>query len=83
MNDCLLDFSKAFDKMNHFAFYIKLMNRSIPVQVLSVLENWFSSCLSCVKWDSVMSYFYVLKTGVRQLKEVYYRQFYSVSLLMT
>jgi len=42
------------------------MNRSIPVQVFSVLENWFSSCLSCVKWGSVMSYFYVLKTGVRQ-----------------
>ena len=33
-------------------------------------ENWFSSCLSCVKLGSVtsMSYFYVglLKTGVRQ-----------------
>jgi len=42
------------------------MNRSIPVQVLSVLENWFVLCLSCVKWGSVMSYFYVLKTGVRQ-----------------
>jgi len=24
--------------MNHFALYIKVMNRSIPVQVLSVLE---------------------------------------------
>jgi len=42
------------------------MNRSIPVQVLSVLENWLSLCLSCVKWGSVMSYFYDLKTGVRQ-----------------
>jgi len=50
--------------MNHFALYIKLMNRS--VQVLSMLENWFSLCLSCV-WDSVISYFYVLKTGVRQV----------------
>ena len=49
VNVCLLDLSKAFDKMNHFALYIKLINRSIPVQVLSVLENWFSSCLSCVK----------------------------------
>jgi len=29
--------------------YIKLMNRLIPVQVLRVLENWFSLCLSCVK----------------------------------
>ena len=57
---------KAFDKMNHYALFIKLMNRSIPIQALSVLENWFSLCLSCVKRGSVMSYFYELQTGVRQ-----------------
>ena len=27
VNVCLLDLSKAFDKMNHFALYIKLMSR--------------------------------------------------------
>ena len=66
VNVCLLDLSKAFDKMNHYAMYIKLMNRLIPMQVLKVLENWFSLCLSCVKWGSVKSYFYELETGVRQ-----------------
>ena len=45
VNVCLLDLSKAFDKMNHFAQYIKLMNRSIPVLLMSVLENWFSFCI--------------------------------------
>ena len=52
--------------MNHYAMYIKLMNRLIPVQVLKVLENWFSICLFHVKWGSVKSYFYELETGVRQ-----------------
>ena len=52
--------------MNHYALFIKLMNRSIPIIALSILENWFSLCLSCVKWGSVISYFYELKTGVRQ-----------------
>jgi len=66
VNVCLLDLSKAFDKMDHFALYLKLMDRSIPVQILNVLENWFSLCLSCVKWGSVMSHFYELKAGVRQ-----------------
>jgi len=47
---CLLDLSKAFDKMNHFALYLKLMDRSVPVQLLSVLEKWLSVCVSCVKW---------------------------------
>jgi len=58
--------SKAFDKMNHFALYTKLMNRSIPVQLLSVIENWFALCLSCVKWGKGTSYFYKLTTRVRQ-----------------
>ena len=42
------------------------MDRSIPVQILSVSENWFSLCMSCVKWGSVLSHFYELKAGVRQ-----------------
>ena len=66
VNVCLLDLSKAFDKIDHCALYLKLMDRSIPLPILKVLENWFSSCLSCVKWGSVMSHFYELKAGVRQ-----------------
>ena len=31
-------------------------------------KNWYSLCLSCVKWGSTMSYFYELKTGVRQAR---------------
>jgi len=42
------------------------MKRSIPVQLLSVTENWFALCLSCVKWGKATSYFYKLTTGVRQ-----------------
>ena len=45
VNVCLLDLSKAFHKMVHSALYLKLMVRSIPVQILSVLENWFSLCM--------------------------------------
>jgi len=36
VNVCLLDLSKAFNKMDHSALYLKLMDRSIPVQILSV-----------------------------------------------
>jgi len=66
VNVCLLDLSKTFDKMNNSALFIKLMDRLIPVHVWSILENWFAMCLSCVKWGSVASRFYELKTGVRQ-----------------
>jgi len=49
VNVCLLDLSKAFEKMNHYAMCIKMRNRLLPVQVLRVLENWFSLCLCPVK----------------------------------
>jgi len=39
LNVCLLDLSKAFDKMDHSALYLKLMNKSIFVQISNVLEN--------------------------------------------
>jgi len=35
VNVCLLDLSKAFDKMNHSPLFIKLMDRLIPGQVYS------------------------------------------------
>ena len=46
VNVCSLDLSKAFDKIDHYAFYLKLMDRSIPVKILDVLGNWLSLCLS-------------------------------------
>jgi len=66
VNICALDLSKAFDKMNHHGLFIKVMDRIIPVNLLSLLENWFSSGATCVKWGSVVSRFVELSCGVRQ-----------------
>jgi len=54
-NVCALDMSKAFDKVNHYALYLKLMKRKIPNGLLNLLVSWFSECYSCVKWDAVLS----------------------------
>ena len=35
-NLCAIDLSKAFDKVNHHALYVKLMKRNIPVQLLEI-----------------------------------------------
>ena len=42
VNVCTLDLSKAFDRMNHFALYLQLMRRQIPVNLLCIFEFWFS-----------------------------------------
>jgi hypothetical protein len=63
---CAIDISKAYDKTNHFALFVKLMERNIPVQLLAVLENWFSNCWTCVKWGGSTSEFFKIEYGVRQ-----------------
>jgi len=63
VNICALDLSKAFDKMNHHALFIRLMQRHVPLNVLCILENWFSICATCVKWGSTFSWFFTLSCG--------------------
>ena len=53
VNICSLDLSKAFDKVNHYGLYIKLMKRLIPVVLLEILENWLSGCFAFVKWHDI------------------------------
>ena len=52
VNVCTLDLSKAFDKLNHSALLVKLMNRNVPINLLMLLEYWFANSRSCVKWGS-------------------------------
>ena len=39
-NLCSIDLSKAFDKVNHHALFIKLMKMHTPVCLLALLEFW-------------------------------------------
>ena len=48
---CAIDLSKAFDKMNHRALFIKLMHRLVPSVLLELVETWFASSITCLKWD--------------------------------
>jgi len=66
VNVCALDLSKAFDKVNHHALFIKLMKRNIPIHLLKILENMFVGCLRWVKWNNVLSYIFQLNFGVKQ-----------------
>jgi len=71
VNICALDLSKAFDKVNHHALFIKLMKGNIPVQLLVVIENLFSCCCSCVTWNNVWSDVFPINIGVRQGSVLY------------
>ena len=65
-NVCALDISKAFDRVNHHALFIKLMKRKLPVNILEILVLWLGNCNTCVKWDQYFSRSFMLRAGVRQ-----------------
>jgi hypothetical protein len=66
VNLCTLDLSKAFDKVNHYGLFVKLMEIYVPTELLSVFEHWFKICASCIRWGSATSKFVTFDCGVRQ-----------------
>ena len=66
VNLCAIDVSKAFDRMNHDGSFLKLMDRSLLLNVLLTLENWFGKCYTCVIWGSIISCMFQLTRGIRQ-----------------
>ena len=62
----VLTMSKAFDKVNHYGLYIKLMKRNLLPIFLRTLINWYSKCCGNVRWDNVLSTCFSMICGVRQ-----------------
>ena len=52
--------------MSHYGLFVKLMERHIPVNLLKILEMWFQTGITCVKWGNMFSNFYQLNCGIRQ-----------------
>ena len=50
VNVCCLDISKAFDRVNHHALFLKLIDRGAPMNFIFVLHNWYSNSYCSVKW---------------------------------
>lgn len=66
VNLAALDIAKAFPRVNHFALFIKLMKRNVPISLLDLLVNWFSRSSSCVRWCTMFSDCFNLRTGLNQ-----------------
>ena len=66
INLCTLDVAKAFDKVNHYGLYLKLMKRRVPKCFLNLLINWYSRCVAVVRWNDVFSRLIHITCGVRQ-----------------
>lgn len=66
VNICLLDLSKAFDRVDHAVLFEKLSCKGLPSNVVQLLYSWYQRNNVFVRWRSGISKCFNLPTGVRQ-----------------
>ena len=63
---CFLDASKAFDRVNHYMLFDKLLKSGVPLYVVRILIFWYTSQTIYVSCNNVISSGFGVSNGVRQ-----------------
>ena len=63
---CFMDASKAFDRVNHWTLFKKLIDRGMPDVFVRLLVYWYRTQNACVRWGTACSEMFTLSNGVRQ-----------------
>ena len=63
---CYLDASKAFDSVNHWKLFKKLLDRKISKVFVRILVYWYSNQTYCVQWANCRSESFNVTNGVKQ-----------------
>lgn len=63
---CFLDMSKAFDYVNCWKLFSKLLDKGVARNVVTLLLFWYSNEIMYVQWNSVCSAVFGKGNGVRQ-----------------
>ena len=63
---CLLDCSKAFDKIQYDTLFNKLLSRGISPVIVRILFHVYQNSSSQVKWNNGVSNVFNVSNGVRQ-----------------
>ncbi len=63
---CILDASNAFDKINHWCLFRKLLDMKLPTILVRLLNSWYSEQRYSVQWTNCTSELFYLSNGVPQ-----------------
>jgi len=50
-----LNAKKAFDCVNYVKLFTKLLDKSLPVEIIRLLVDWYSKIYAAVKWEGCIS----------------------------
>ncbi len=63
---CFLDASKAFDRVNYWKLFQKLLIRGTPGYLVKLLAHWYTTQEFTVKWGNSFSLPFRTANGIRQ-----------------
>ncbi len=63
---CVLDCSKAFDKIRHDVLFTKLYDKGLPPIIVRVIMQMYLNSSAQVKWDGSTSITFNMSNGVKQ-----------------
>ena len=63
---CSVDLVQAFDRLNRYILFDKLLSSHCPIQFINIMECWLSKSFTVVKWNGILSTPKLLSSGVRQ-----------------
>ena len=62
---CLLDASKAFDRVNHWTLFAKLIESHAPLLIVRILLFWYQMQQVCMKWGKSLSQYFTICNGIK------------------
>lgn len=61
-----LDASQAFDRLNHWTLFKKLVTRGVKQFIVKIIMYWYRSQLMYIRWGNTLSRGFYVTNGVKQ-----------------
>ena len=61
-----LDASKAFDRIDHWLLFKKLIDKHVPLFIIKLLVCWYSTQKMHIRWGNTVNTSFLISYGVKQ-----------------